>query len=87
MASSKKRAPTGKDIDPTQGGLFPSGWACIGFNQNKTRERKKTAGNRTAGKGKTNCECTTFARYCATSARARRHKNYKEQTDAWDKIR
>jgi hypothetical protein len=82
---TKRRRKVSKDFDLTQGGLFPAGWECIGFNMNKKRERKRAVRSYTSGKGKTGCEAGTFARYCATRSRAYRHRNYPKQVEAWSK--
>lgn len=80
-----RRKKVSKDFDLTQGGLFKENWECIGFNLNRKRERKRAVRSYTPGKGKAGCEANTFARYCAVSARARKHKNYSAQLKAWDK--
>jgi hypothetical protein len=83
VTTRRKKAP--KDADLTQGGMFPKGWECIGINMHRKRERKKNTKSRNSGKGKTGCEAGTFARYCATSSRARKHRNYAKQVQAWEK--
>ena len=81
----RRKSAAAKEYDLTQGGLFPSNWSCIGVDMNKKREKKKTVANRTTGKGKSGCETSTFARYCATRSRARKHQNYQKQVDSWNK--
>ena len=85
MSKPSKRKQV-KDIDLTQGGLFPKGWEGVGVKRNSKKESKKTRANRTPGHQKgENCKASYFARYCAKYARARKHRNYKTQLEAWGK--
>jgi hypothetical protein len=73
-----------KDVDLTQGGLFPANWSCIGFGWRKKKDRKKSVRSNTPGSTKgDNCKATPFARFCAKKARARKHLGYATQLEAW----
>ena len=71
--------------DLTNAGLFPA-WNAIGIGWKSKVELSKKVASRTHGKGKTHCEASQFARYCAKYSRAQYHRNYQSQREAWARI-
>ena len=70
------------EYDLTNGGLFPE-WGGIGINWSRKRDRKRNASSRTTGREKSHGKASTFARYCAKSSRAHKHRDYPSQVAKW----
>lgn len=71
-------------VDLTQAGLFPE-WNGIGVGWKAGVYLSKKVGSQTPGRDKPFGKASKFARYCATRARARFHRDYRSQELAWAK--